>query len=82
MKIKLKYNWFASNGVLYKSGIVEIPDNLYDLLPSTATLVKDGTIETKMEGKIPTTLKDFDSERSNSDAMVEMLTKFEKEKGK
>jgi len=60
MKVRLQRNFFAPNGIIYravKGGTVDIPNELKDVLPSTARgvdgkLIKDGsTTVTKKAAK-------------------------------
>jgi hypothetical protein len=81
MKVEFKYGWFGPNAIFYDKGIQEVPDDFYDVLPSTASLIS-AEPERSTEKVKSQSLKDFDELRANSDATMELLNKFEKEKVK
>lgn len=81
MKVEFKYGWFGPDAVFYDKGIQEVPDNLYDLLPSSAKLVSAEPTQVEKAPK-SVSLKDFDDLRSETDVAAALLTKFEKQKAK
>ena len=81
MKVEFKFGWFGPDAVFYDKGVQEVPDNLYDVLPSSAKLVSVEPVKVEVAPK-SVSLKDFDDLRSETDVAAALLTKFEKEKVK
>lgn len=65
MKIRLKNAWYI-NSTYYAVGDHEVPNELYEFLPSTAEFVKDSLAETKKEDQF-VSLRDLDVERSKGE---------------
>ena len=77
MKVKLKFSWFAPDATLYGPGVHDFNEEWYDVLPKTASVVKEelAPVPVVKEAK---SLKDFDTERANSDEYSRIMNKGKK----
>jgi len=82
MLVELKSTWFAPSEVVqkdkiqsisgrrYKKGVHEIPDELKNLLPKSAKVLRS---KPKEEEKPSDDLKDYDMDRKASDDLIKKL---------
>lgn len=89
--VKLINGWFAPSekflpdklrifsGKFYRRGETEVPDELIEFLPKYAEVLDKKPAEKKV-AQPQETLRDYDIERANSDALVNTLEKAEKSK--
>lgn len=89
MLVKFTSPWFAptestvrdalqtTSGYLYDKGTHEVPDELHDKLPKSATIIEMFPTETTIEPS--TDLKDYDVERADADVLKEYLEDVDEE---
>ena len=89
MIVRFEHPWFAptevhhrdaiqsTSGKLYKKGVQEIPDELRDKLPSTATILQDIP---QVEPEKEMTYQDFDLERKDAEVVEEVVQNAELER--
>lgn len=89
MIVKFEYPWFAptienhrdaiqsTSGKFYKKGVQNIPDDLRDVLPSSAIILEDIP---QLAEKPELTYRDFDQERKDEDTVQATLAEVELER--
>ena len=90
MIVKFVATWFAPSDVVqrdkiqkisgrrFRAGVHDVPDELKEFLPKSATILKDVPEEPDQEGVVET-LRDFDDVRKAQDEFQEKVEKAEED---